>query len=397
MHLDEGTIHAWLDGALDAEEESRVERHAAECETCRAAVAEARGLIAGSSRILSALDDVPSGVVPSSPAFGGAGRASGRQRPRSLWNTLHFTPTRAAAAALVVVAVGTALVLRNAPNERGQFATVRMATDSVRRNRPVAVPASPPPAAARADSTSLRTTAKDAEPAVVRAPAPAPAPQVAVDGVQPGRAGRPEKKRDAPSVAENQVATLMDSASVRDQIRRDTIGRPFAVEARKVSASAAAVGGTVPSAALPPSASKGFRTTLLAGLDFSGCYEVVGASDSTSGLPRRLSLDTTRLDRVARAPLALQRNASAGNITQSERYAVSALTSEGRRPVEHAFWQAVPGVGARLTIESPTPRTMQISVRTDSISALADAVVTSTRGETRELSVTLRRVTCPAQ
>ena len=58
-HLDEGTIHAWLDGALSAEEAARVELHLSSCETCSDAVAEARGLIAASSRILTALDDVP--------------------------------------------------------------------------------------------------------------------------------------------------------------------------------------------------------------------------------------------------------------------------------------------------------------------------------------------------
>lgn len=59
QHLDEGTIHAWLDGALSADEAGRVEMHVAACETCSDAVAEARGLIAASSRILTALDDVP--------------------------------------------------------------------------------------------------------------------------------------------------------------------------------------------------------------------------------------------------------------------------------------------------------------------------------------------------
>ncbi len=63
-HLDEGTIHAWLDGALDATRARDAEAHVAQCAACSAAVAEARGLIAGSSRILNALDDVPSGVTP---------------------------------------------------------------------------------------------------------------------------------------------------------------------------------------------------------------------------------------------------------------------------------------------------------------------------------------------
>jgi anti-sigma factor RsiW len=64
QHPDEGTIHTWLDGALDNAQAVEVEAHVAQCATCAAAVAEARGLIAASSRILNALDDVPSGVIP---------------------------------------------------------------------------------------------------------------------------------------------------------------------------------------------------------------------------------------------------------------------------------------------------------------------------------------------
>lgn len=63
-HLDEGTIHAWLDGALDDAEARRVSEHVASCSQCGALVAEARGLIAGASRILTALDDVPAGIAP---------------------------------------------------------------------------------------------------------------------------------------------------------------------------------------------------------------------------------------------------------------------------------------------------------------------------------------------
>ncbi|MEP7381012.1 MAG: zf-HC2 domain-containing protein [Gemmatimonadota bacterium] len=63
-HIDEGTIHAWLDGALPSDETARIEAHVASCTACAIAVAEARGLIAASSRILSALDEVPGGVIP---------------------------------------------------------------------------------------------------------------------------------------------------------------------------------------------------------------------------------------------------------------------------------------------------------------------------------------------
>ena len=74
QHLDEGTVHGWLDGALSPEEARRVEEHVAVCAECAAMVAEARGLIAASSRILGALDAVPGGVVPGG---GQAGRRAG--------------------------------------------------------------------------------------------------------------------------------------------------------------------------------------------------------------------------------------------------------------------------------------------------------------------------------
>ncbi len=64
QHLEEGTIHAWLDGELQADEALAFEAHVAECSDCAAAVAEGRGLIAASSRIVSALDVVPADVIP---------------------------------------------------------------------------------------------------------------------------------------------------------------------------------------------------------------------------------------------------------------------------------------------------------------------------------------------
>jgi anti-sigma factor RsiW len=97
QHLDEGTIHSWLDGALSADEAAQVEAHVAECPQCAAAVAEARGFIAASSRILTALDHVPRGVVP-------AAASPARWGSPAVWR---------AAAAVLVVAVGSLVVFRN--------------------------------------------------------------------------------------------------------------------------------------------------------------------------------------------------------------------------------------------------------------------------------------------
>ncbi|HEX6058785.1 MAG TPA: zf-HC2 domain-containing protein [Gemmatimonadaceae bacterium] len=106
-HLDEGTIHAWLDGALDADEGARIERHAASCAACAAMVAEARGLVAAASRILTRLDDVPAGVTP--PATLGAperARADDLARARRRrWIPAAWMVSAAAAAAVTVLLV----------------------------------------------------------------------------------------------------------------------------------------------------------------------------------------------------------------------------------------------------------------------------------------------------
>ena len=96
QHPDEGTIHSWLDGALSADEAAQVESHVAECPECAAAVAEARGFIAGASRILTALDNAPRGVIPA--------EAPRKRVDPMVWRV---------AATLLVVAAGTLVVVRD--------------------------------------------------------------------------------------------------------------------------------------------------------------------------------------------------------------------------------------------------------------------------------------------
>jgi hypothetical protein len=126
QHLDEGTIHAWLDGELPFEESSRVTAHAEVCDKCTAMIAEARGFLAASSRILGNLDEVPGDVIP--PGHAPATSPGGTSlTPRDLGIVLpvgrtsgprRWVPSRfAAAAAVAVLAVGTYTILNrsNAP------------------------------------------------------------------------------------------------------------------------------------------------------------------------------------------------------------------------------------------------------------------------------------------
>jgi len=134
-HLDEGTIHAWLDGALDAASAERVAAHVRRCEACSALAAEARGLIAGASRIVSALDEVPAGTRPGwaqSAVGAGTGAEPAAIRSaedQSLWRRLRVTPARAAIAATILVALGVTLTHD------------RVAVESIRQD--AALPTSP--------------------------------------------------------------------------------------------------------------------------------------------------------------------------------------------------------------------------------------------------------------
>lgn len=73
-HVDEGSMHAWLDDAFDASQAETIHLHVTGCAACQASVAEARGFIAGASRVTKMLDAVPAGVVSSEDVARSASR-----------------------------------------------------------------------------------------------------------------------------------------------------------------------------------------------------------------------------------------------------------------------------------------------------------------------------------
>jgi hypothetical protein len=220
-HLDEGTIHAWLDGALSPAEAEAAAAHAAGCAVCAAAVAQARGVIAGASRILLALDDVPGGVLPRAAAPPAVAASAlpppAVRRPRS-WSSW---PVRVAAS-VAFVAVG-ALVTRQALRRDAETgspsAAMEMATDSA----PIspAAPAQEPAAATKSSST---------------APPPAAAPEAAAappgagrgDGAGSARLGRPGSRTELrvpiTKVAPPPAAAAPDERTLADAAP-DTIAR----------------------------------------------------------------------------------------------------------------------------------------------------------------------------
>jgi len=126
-HEDDGTLHAWLDGALAPADAARVAAHVTACATCAAATAEARGLIAASSRILGTLDDEVGAVRAIRPP-------AVRRRRRAGW------PTGLRAAAVLVVVAGSTLLVLQRSRTPGDAAS------SEARSEVRAAAATPPPA-----------------------------------------------------------------------------------------------------------------------------------------------------------------------------------------------------------------------------------------------------------
>jgi hypothetical protein len=263
-HLDEGTIHAWLDGALSPDESARVEAHAAQCATCGALVAEARGLIAASSRILSSLDAVPAGVIPGSPREGDqlAALRARRTASRRRW----FRDPRFVAAASLVFMAGTAGVVWQATREDSmtmEMASEPMVADQVQAPAPspVATPSAPPASPPETKSPGL---ARDVA-----------ARRAFSDSVSSAKVAANDPAGEARGVA---------GAAANEQVRRERVD---AVSSRQAPAQAQAGAPTQTSAAAPPPAQ----------IEQQSRLQGLGAAQGV--LPRRISTDTNR---VAAAP-----------------------------------------------------------------------------------------------
>ena len=256
LHLDEGTIHGWLDGELADAERARVERHVTECEPCAAAVAEARGMIAGAARIVLALDSVPGGVIPKAPPVA--------RRSRSLWRTLGVTPARAAFAATLLIAVAATLAKRHDRTSAfsGKQPVPTVNTPAAPRTQPIGAPAADSSAAPSGAAHALaRGRAKIAvEPKVRREPPPAtrvPATPAPAAAAQPaaGSAGAIDTTMNRNSA--------MAGAAARFTPRR---------------------------AAAVTQLDQAIVTSSVVQTGFAGCYRVTSDSLVRAGIPQRFAL-----------------------------------------------------------------------------------------------------------
>ena len=194
QHLDEGTIHAWIDGELSQEQSGEIAAHVAECPECAAMVAEARGLVAASTRILTALDDVPGGVIPSVPDI--APDIAPAPIVRRRW--YQRTDVRAAAALLLVA--GTSLVVVKRGGDSGA-SRATFATQDKRQPSPTASTE----AAAAGPVTGTQQVMTDALSPSLVAPAPRAAKPVVPESQMSGAPSRTEAKSGF-AVPRDQVA-----------------------------------------------------------------------------------------------------------------------------------------------------------------------------------------------
>jgi len=295
-HLDEGTIHTWLDGAFDIAHAASIDAHVSACAVCAAHVAEARGLIAGASRMIRSLDLAPSGVVPSEDvartasrivaaalATGGAAsdetarppgthvaatadqRSRAARPPRPWYMRAEW---RVAAAAVLMVGGGAYVWSRSSATEAAFSPVASDRADTVDPAAPavlsspaevasdaradVANAASVASASASAGSPSAvpeGSTAKAAPRVLPAAPAPTPVRDLAVVAPPPAAAvGASVPMAAGESVREVRDEVATDAARAKRASTADEARAPVAVAA----ASAEARRTTAPAAAPPP-------------------------------------------------------------------------------------------------------------------------------------------------
>lgn len=208
QHPDEGTIHAWLDGELSPADAAALEAHVAGCAACAAAVAEARGLVAASTRILGALDEVEANVIPATPDAKVVPLPV--SAPKRQGRPFYRHPQFGAVAAVLVLAVGTWTVLQRAPSRDMAI--------------PMALP-EPAPAAEMMDSAALGNT-----PARAQSVPAAPVVAAPVDQASSSASARPGQPRGSAKVAVA-LEAKKEQGETDERTRRDYAGNAVGARA----------------------------------------------------------------------------------------------------------------------------------------------------------------------
>ena len=358
VHPDEGTIHAWLDGALDAEQAAQLHAHGAGCATCAERVAEARGLVAGASRVVALLDE-PSqqAMMPASTPTAGT--------EMSVWRLMRVTPARAAIAAVLVVAVGITLT-------RG-----RVAVDPRAAPTASAVSGAAPPRDSVLSDAVARRLAAEAPPRTVAA-----APGVAVPALEVERPAAA-----AVTMAATEAKVLAGRASMNAQ--RDSAGvradRTTAGVGQLAAGAAVADARVAIAAKAADSAGRPARMLRVRGaaaaVTAGQCYRVESTAPAAWGsasLPFIVAIDSNGTD--ARVLTA------SGGVTETRAF----LESNGMDSVLIRLRRIGYSGSMSLSAEAGTRKGVMRSVAESA---------TSARGRNdlgQSTAITAQRVSCPA-
>ena len=321
-HSDEGTLHAWLDGALAPADASALETHVTGCEACQARVAEARGLIAGASRVVRALDSAAAGgggLKDASLAAGASAShastasamsaamtaamapASTPTAGGSMWRLMRVTPTRAAIAAALIVALGITLTRDRSAVPQLETASRGSALPAA-ASAPAAAPAAKGMAAMLPQSDSRQSGSRQSDSQMVAAVAPS-IPDSTLHKAITRRiaADQPPRTIEAsPAASAPLLPAVPSRSSEPGQVADASAG--LRVAAGRVAARAAAE-----SAAPAPDRA---RTSALSFAQHAGaCYRIERASPPGtpwSGGPLPMTITLTEI------PTELRSNGNAG-------------------------------------------------------------------------------------
>jgi len=354
QHLEEGTIHAWLDGALSAMEARDVEAHVASCAECSAMVAEARGLIAGASRIVSSLDVVRGNVIPNASAGRGG---------KSVWRSLHLSPARAALAATLLLAVSTLLTARHDTPSK-------LVVDSppIRASAPATVdvkktPDAPslgaPPTVTTTPSarSTLAAQAKDRKPVVTEA-------------------GRDEAKVDSLRVADKPTTVGVTGAAAPPAAAAGAaVANALDTSERRVLAKAAVRAERARMEVAPRVATMQSLRVADNVVVLPACFEFTAGETMPSNLPRRFALQTLPGD--------------------TARHVVGAVNDDGRidSVLSGSTWTRTTPTEITVRFAS-NEQTLTLPIK-DGASGAASAVAPSQRKNfARQVAPSVSRVAC---
>ncbi len=366
QHLDEGTIHAWLDGAVDAEEARRIEAHLAECPSCAAAVAEARGVIAASSRILSALDVVPADVIPPAQPVAAAAATHAARPPNAAFASRRtgsrWLPRAARIAAVIGFAAVGVTVATRVIDERGTRLSTRAAHDVSAREM----------ASAPASGSGVHAPPAPSADSVGRS-APIPAPRaLGGSNARPRSSTATAKSGAAPSAPERigsaEVLDFAQSAGAsRSGARRDSgIGleqrvgghdavakktEPASNAPRELAARDRAAAAGSPGAAAPRTESE-LSTVVATGAGHAAAGEdSLAAMDSDLSAARSSNADEVRRAKTSAVAQAAPATASTTLLSGAQLRLVTAdrVVTPDSRVVQRRIYEVRPGV--RITLE----------------------------------------------